>query len=206
MGRPVTREPEHCNKRSPGSATAEPLRWEPARHKEKPLQLNAAPTQRWRLKFHFQFGDFNYPQSCLTLCNPMVCSLPGSLVHGILQAILKWVTIPSPGNLPNPGTEQRSRHCRQILYHLSPQARSNCPPVRHFLPKNFHNSFKSFFCTSSLRPGPNPSYNLEYFQRLPRLLRVSSQPALPSSTPPSENFKNFVTISLSNCHRLKCIP
>ena len=25
-------------------------------------------------------------QSCLTLCDPMHCSLPGSSVHGILQA------------------------------------------------------------------------------------------------------------------------
>ena len=33
-------------------------------------------------------------QSCLTLCNPMGCSPPGSSVHGILQArILEWVTI-----------------------------------------------------------------------------------------------------------------
>ena len=33
-------------------------------------------------------------QSCPTLCDPMNCSLPGSSVHGILQAkILKWVTI-----------------------------------------------------------------------------------------------------------------
>ena len=33
-------------------------------------------------------------QSCLTLCNPMDCSPPGSSVHGILQArILEWVTI-----------------------------------------------------------------------------------------------------------------
>ena len=31
---------------------------------------------------------------CLTLCNPMDCSPPGSSVHGILQArILKWVAI-----------------------------------------------------------------------------------------------------------------
>ena len=30
-------------------------------------------------------------QSCLTLCNPMDCSLPGSSVHGILQArLLEW--------------------------------------------------------------------------------------------------------------------
>ena len=34
-------------------------------------------------------------QSCLTLCNPMDCSLPGSSVHGFLQArILEWVAIP----------------------------------------------------------------------------------------------------------------
>ena len=33
-------------------------------------------------------------QSCWTLCNPMVCNLPGSSVHGILQAsILEWVAI-----------------------------------------------------------------------------------------------------------------
>ena len=35
-------------------------------------------------------------QSCLTLCDCMDCSLPGSSVHGILQArILKWVAMPS---------------------------------------------------------------------------------------------------------------
>ena len=33
-------------------------------------------------------------QSCLTLCDPMDCSPPGSFVHGILQArMLKWVAI-----------------------------------------------------------------------------------------------------------------
>ena len=33
-------------------------------------------------------------QSCLTLCDPMDCSLPGSSVHGILQAIvLEWIAI-----------------------------------------------------------------------------------------------------------------
>ena len=35
-------------------------------------------------------------QSCLTLCDPMDCSLPGSSVHRILQArILEWVALPS---------------------------------------------------------------------------------------------------------------
>ena len=51
-------------------------------------------------------------QSCLTLCDPMDCSPPGSSVHGILQArILEWVAIslfPSPGDLPDPGIEPGS--------------------------------------------------------------------------------------------------
>ena len=35
-------------------------------------------------------------QLCLTLCDPMVCSLPGSSVHGIFQArMLEWVAMPS---------------------------------------------------------------------------------------------------------------
>ena len=34
-------------------------------------------------------------QLCLTLCDPIDCSLPGSSAHGILQArILEWVAIP----------------------------------------------------------------------------------------------------------------
>ena len=35
-------------------------------------------------------------QSCSALCDPMDCSLPGSSVHGILQArILEWAAMPS---------------------------------------------------------------------------------------------------------------
>ena len=35
-------------------------------------------------------------QLCSALCDPMDCSLPGSSVHGILQArVLEWVTISS---------------------------------------------------------------------------------------------------------------
>ena len=33
-------------------------------------------------------------QSCLTLCDPMDCTLKGSSVHGIFQAIvLEWIAI-----------------------------------------------------------------------------------------------------------------
>ena len=95
------------------------------------------------------WSEVKVTQSCLTLCNPMDYNLPGSSIHGILQArILKevaipfsrgsfqhrdwtrgscmagefftvWATreaqeygsgqpIPSPGDLPDPGTEPGS--------------------------------------------------------------------------------------------------
>ena len=77
-------------------------------------------------------------QSCLTLCDPMDCSPPGSSVHGILQAsILEWVAMPfSRGSsLPR---DQTSVSCigRWILYHCttwealssqSPWILLNCP-------------------------------------------------------------------------------
>ena len=45
-------------------------------------------------------------QLCPTLCDPIDYSLPGFSVHGILQArILKWVAIPFPVELPDPGIE-----------------------------------------------------------------------------------------------------
>ena len=39
-------------------------------------------------------------QSCLTLCDPMECSPPGSSIHGIFQArVLEWVAIAFSNNL-----------------------------------------------------------------------------------------------------------
>ena len=64
---------------------------------------------------------FLVTQSRPTLCDIMDYSLPGSFVHGILQArILRWVAIPFsreffPTQKSNPGL----LHCREILYHLS---------------------------------------------------------------------------------------
>ena len=48
-------------------------------------------------------------QSCLTLCDPMDCSSPGSSVRGISRArILEWLPFPSPGDLPDPQIELMS--------------------------------------------------------------------------------------------------
>ena len=39
-------------------------------------------------------SESEFAQSCPTLCDPMDCSLPGSSIHGVLQArILEWVAI-----------------------------------------------------------------------------------------------------------------
>ena len=61
-------------------------------------------------------------QSCLTLCNPMDCSPPGSSVHGILQSrVLEWVAMPFSTDLPNPEIEPVSLTAacisKQVLYH-----------------------------------------------------------------------------------------
>ena len=48
-------------------------------------------------------------QSCPTLCDPMDCSLPGTSVHGFLQArILEWVAISFSRGSSRPGIKPRS--------------------------------------------------------------------------------------------------
>ena len=52
---------------------------------------------RWR--WRWKWSHCRYP----TLCNPVDCSLPGSSVHGILQArILEWVAISFSRGSPRP--------------------------------------------------------------------------------------------------------
>ena len=66
-------------------------------------------------------------QSCLTLCNPMDCSPPGSSVHGILQArILEWVAMSSSrGSSPlrdQTGLFYVSCLDKWVLYHFTTSA------------------------------------------------------------------------------------
>ena len=72
------------------------------------------------------------PQLCPTLCDPMDCSLPGSSVHGIFQAIvLEWIAISfsSGTSQPRDGTQVScivdrcftiwaTREVQQIYIHL----------------------------------------------------------------------------------------
>ena len=71
------------------------------------------PMRKWSNdKIFFEYNlACSVTQSCLTLCNPIDCSPPGSSVLGILQARKEnWsgLLFPSPGDLPNPGIEPGS--------------------------------------------------------------------------------------------------
>ena len=61
-------------------------------------------------------------QSCLTLCDPVDCSLSGSSIHGI--EYWSGLPFPSPGDLPYPGIEPRSPA-------LEADALTSEPPGKH---------------------------------------------------------------------------
>ena len=69
----------------------------------------------------FSLKKSEVTQSCLTLCDPMDCSLPGSSVHGIFQArVLDWVAISfSRGSSWPRDWTGFYLHSRQTLYCLA---------------------------------------------------------------------------------------
>ena len=78
------------------SDSERPHRWQPTRlpYPWDSLGKNTG------LVFHFFLqcmkvkSESEVAQSCLTLLDPMNCSLPGSSIHGIFQArVLEWVAI-----------------------------------------------------------------------------------------------------------------
>ena len=76
---------------------------------------------RLLLSPHFESEKVLVTQLCLTVCDPM--SLPGSSVHGILQArILEWIAMPScrESSQPKDRTHVSYVSCigRLVLYHL----------------------------------------------------------------------------------------
>ena len=59
-------------------------------------------------------------QSCPTLCDPMDCSLPGSSVHGVLQAgILEWVAVSSSGGSFQPRSRTRISYIDMSYLHAN---------------------------------------------------------------------------------------
>ena len=58
------------------------------------LPLVFDPLKTWTKHNVLCESESEVTQSCPTLCDPVDCSLPGSSVHGILQArMLEWVAI-----------------------------------------------------------------------------------------------------------------
>ena len=88
------------------------------------LLCKSLSCHQWRETQHYlsqQSLMCSVAQLCLTLWDPMVCSPPGSSVHGILQAgILEWVAFPLlQGILPTQGSNSGLPCCKQILYQLN---------------------------------------------------------------------------------------
>ena len=92
-----------------------------------------------------------FAQSCLTLRDPMGCSLPGSSVHGILQArILEWVAIPFSGGIfPTQGWNLCLLYCRQIPYRLSHQRLQQFSYVWGFTSNSSSLAIPSIFAITS---------------------------------------------------------
>ena len=69
-------------------------------------------------------------QACLTLCDTMDCSPPGSSVHGIIQTrILEWGAIPfSRGSSWPRDWNWGLLHCRQTFTLWAPREATNCKP------------------------------------------------------------------------------
>ena len=72
-------------------------------HRRRPTRLprpRDSPGKNTGVGCHFLLqcvkgkSESEVAQSCLTLCDPMVCNLPGSSLHGIFQArLLEWGAI-----------------------------------------------------------------------------------------------------------------
>ena len=115
--------------------------------------------------------SFLFNQSCLTLCDPVHCSPPGTSVHGISQERY-WsrLPFPSPGDLPDLGL----LHCRQILYRLSHRGSPFTP-----LPPSLQRSILPKSSPQAFLPQPNPqgcsvTHTIQKTQHL--LIRLKGQP------------------------------
>ena len=73
------------------------------------------------LSVHLLYSNFEkwskVTQLCLTLCDPLDCSLPGSSIHGIFQArILEWVAVSFSRGTSQPRDRTRVFHIVGIRF------------------------------------------------------------------------------------------
>ena len=82
----------------------------------------------WLKSVHESESESEVAQSCLTLCDPVDCSLPGSSTHGILEArILEWVAISFSRDLADPGIEHASPALAGGFFTTEPPGKPNKP-------------------------------------------------------------------------------
>ena len=74
--------------------------------------LERLPTRNWAsAAFWSVVKSSEVAQSCLTLCNPIDCSLSGSSIHGIFQArVLEWTAISFSRGSSRPRTRTPVSH------------------------------------------------------------------------------------------------
>ena len=116
---------------------------------------------------------FLVTQFCLTLCDPMNCSPPGSSVYGDSPGKNTGVGCHAllQGLFPNQGLDPSLPHCRWILYHLSHQ---ESPRKQHFFFFKLDHGFFVFTkiiqsFSTSLRVKTRKS---EFSQCFPRLCPI----------------------------------
>ena len=80
-------------------------------------------------------------QSCLTLCDPMDCSLSGSSVHGIFQArVLEWIAISSSRGSSRPKNRTRVSRIAGRRFASEP------PGKPKYINGDLFWSFTDYFC------------------------------------------------------------
>ena len=101
-------------------------------------------------------------QLCPALCNPMDCSLPGSSVHGILQAgILEWVVMPSSRG------SSRSKGCLFCLLCWQVGSLPLAPPGKPmFFPDPPHTKHLVFFLMGIFRVTSSGKMGLQILSSL----------------------------------------
>ena len=107
------------------------------------------------------------PQSCPTLCNPVDHSLPGSSVHGILQAtVMEWVVLPSSRGSSRPRGWTRV----SCLQHWQVRSLPLAPPGKAYIEYQFSSVAQS--CLTLCDPMNCSTAGLPVHHQLPEFTQT----------------------------------
>ena len=140
---------------SPG-ARQEPQRWQPTRlpHPWDSPGKNTGVGCHFLLQCMKVKSESELAQSCPTPSDPMDCSLPGSSVHGILQArILQWVVIPFSRGSSQP----RDRKLRSSALQVA--SLPSEPPGKPLKERIISNLCTHFLCFLTSRTEKDSSFS-----------------------------------------------